>query len=106
LVRIGITDYAQDALGDIVFIDLPEQGRSVTKGDTLAEVESTKSVAEVYAPLSGTVAAVNGELAEHPELVNQSPYDEGWFVDLEPADGAEYEGLLEPETYRAHTENG
>ena len=105
VVRIGITDYAQDALGDIVFIDLPEQGRSVTKGDTLAEVESTKSVAEVYAPLSGTVAAVNGDLAEHPELVNQSPYDGGWFVDLEPTDDSEYDGLLEPETYRAHTEN-
>ena len=105
VVRIGITDYAQDALGDIVFIDLPEQGRSVTKGDTLAEVESTKSVAEVYAPLSGTVSAVNGDLAEHPELVNQSPYDGGWFVDLEPTDDSEYDGLLEPETYRAHTEN-
>jgi len=103
-VRIGITDYAQDALGDVVFVDLPEVGREVEAGDTIAEVESTKSVAEVYAPMSGTIAAVNETLADTPERINASPYDEGWFADITLADGAALDDLLDAAGYRAITE--
>jgi glycine cleavage system H protein len=97
--RIGITDYAQDALGDIVFIDLPEVGREVEAGGQLGEVESTKSVSELYAPLSGTVAAVNGALADAPETINQDPYGEGWICELELAAGADPGGLLNAAAY-------
>lgn len=103
-LRIGITDYAQDALGDVVFVDLPEGGRDVAVGDTLAEVESTKSVAEVYAPVAGTITAVNDRLADEPELVNGSPYDAGWFVEITPASADALEGLLDAAAYRALTE--
>ncbi len=100
-VRVGITDYAQDALGDVVFVDLPEVGRRVAGGETLAEVESTKSVAEIYAPCAGLVAAVNQALAENPERINSDPYGEGWFVEITPDDPATLEGLLDPAGYRA-----
>ncbi len=100
-VRIGITDYAQDALGDVVFVDLPEVGRRVAGGETLAEVESTKSVAEVYAPCAGVVAAVNPDLAARPELINSDPYGEGWFVDVTPDDPASLDALLDAAAYRA-----
>jgi glycine cleavage system H protein len=97
--RIGITDYAQDALGDIVFIDLPEVGSEVEVGGQLGEVESTKSVSEIYAPLPGTVAAVNDALADAPETINQDPYGEGWICELELASGAEPGGLLDAAAY-------
>jgi glycine cleavage system H protein len=100
-IRIGITDYAQDALGDVVFVDLPEVGRRVAGGETLAEVESTKSVAEVYAPCAGVVAAVNPDLAAHPERINADPYGEGWFVELTPDDPAALGALLDAAGYKA-----
>lgn len=98
-VRIGITDYAQDALGDVVFVDLPEVGRVVEAGDTIVEVESTKSLAEVYAPCAGTILAVNTELAARPELINADPYGEAWFVEIAPADPGSIESLLDAEAY-------
>jgi glycine cleavage system H protein len=98
-VRIGITDYAQDALGDIVFVDLPAVGSQVEVGGQLGEVESTKSVSEIYAPLSGTVTAVNDALADGPERINQDPYGEGWICELELAPGADPGALLDAAAY-------
>lgn len=102
--RVGITDYAQDALGDVVFIQLPEVGANLSGHAKLAEVESTKSVAEVYAPLAGSVVAINEDLKTRPELVNQEPYGAGWFVELELEDPAAVDSLLDAEAYRALTE--
>lgn len=102
-LRIGITDYAQDALGDVVFVDLPDPGSHFDVGQVVAEVESTKSVAEVYAPVSGTVVEANGTLADAPELVNRSPYGEGWFLLVEPDDPASVDALLDAEAYAALT---
>jgi glycine cleavage system H protein len=99
-VRVGITDYAQDALGDIVFVDLPEVGSVVEPGAQLGEVESTKSVSEIYAPLAGTVTAVNTALAQAPEQINQDPYGEGWICELELAGGSDLAGLLDAAGYR------
>jgi glycine cleavage system H protein len=103
-VRIGITDYAQDALGDVVYVELPDTGREVSAGETIAEVESTKSVADIYAPLAGTVVEANAALGENPELVNQDPYGKGWFAVIEVAAGIEPTGLLDAAAYRALTE--
>ncbi|HSO49559.1 MAG TPA: glycine cleavage system protein GcvH [Acidimicrobiia bacterium] len=103
-VRIGIHDYAQDQLGDVVFVELPEVGASVGKDDILVEVESTKSVGEVYAPFSGRISAVNVALADAPELVNQSPYEQAWFVEIEVTDGVDTTGLLDASAYRELTE--
>lgn len=100
-IRIGITDYAQDQLGDVVFLELPSPGTEFEQGAMVAEVESTKSVAEVYAPLAGTVVAVNERLVDQPDLVNQDPYGEGWFVTLQPQDGADLDAFLSAEAYRA-----
>ncbi|OFW48781.1 MAG: glycine cleavage system protein H [Actinobacteria bacterium RBG_16_67_10] len=100
-LRIGITDYAQDALGDVVFVDLPATGGHVEVGATIAEVESTKSLAEVYAPCSGTIVEVNTALVDTPERINSDPYGEGWFLVLEPDDPAAYTGLLDAIAYRA-----
>ena len=97
--RIGITDYAQDALGDIVYVDLPTEGSEIQTGGQLGEVESTKSVSEIYAPVSGTVIAVNQALAGAPEKINQDPYGEGWICELELAGGAEPGGLLDAAAY-------
>ena len=102
--RVGITDYAQDALGDVVFVQLPKMGTGLSGHALLAEVESTKSVAEVYAPAAGTVSEVNEELANHPELINKDPYGAGWFCVLTVEDGAGPEGLLDPDAYRKLTE--
>jgi len=99
-VRIGITDYAQDALGDIVYVDLPDVGATVSAGDVVAEVESTKSVGEVYAPCGGEVTAVNEALVDRPELVNSSPYEEGWMVELSPEPGFDPGSLLDAAAYR------
>ena len=103
-IRVGITDYAQDALGDVVFVQLPKVDAQLTSHALLAEVESTKSVAEVYAPAPGTVSEVNQELATRPELINQEPYGAGWFCVLTVEDGAAIDGLLDPEAYRSLTE--
>lgn len=100
-VRVGITDYAQDALGDIVFVSLPAPGTVVEAGATLGEVESTKSVSDVYAPVAGTVVEVNTELADAPQRLNEDPYGDGWICVIEPADPAAYEALLDAEAYRA-----
>jgi glycine cleavage system H protein len=104
LVRIGITDYAQDQLGDVVFVELPAVGARVAKDDILAEVESTKSVGEVYAPFAGEVAAVNQAVVDSPELVNQSPYDEAWLVELSLDDELPTQDLLDAPAYRDLTE--
>jgi glycine cleavage system H protein len=100
-VTVGITAFAQDALGDVVFVQVPEVGAEVGSGDALAEVESTKSVSDVYAPLAGTVVAVNDQLADTPELLNQDPYGAGWIFVMEPADPAALESLLDAEAYQA-----
>jgi glycine cleavage system H protein len=99
-VRIGITDYAQDALGDIVFVQLPEPGSSVTAGDSFSEVESTKSVSDVYAPVSGVVVEVNSESSDAPQRINEDPYGDGWLAVIEMNDQAEYEALLNAAAYR------
>lgn len=100
-VRIGITDYAQDALGDIVYVSLPEVGESVTAGASIGELESTKSVSDVYAPINGEVVACNAALDATPELVNSDPYGEGWLFEIRPADVAEVEALLSADAYQA-----
>jgi glycine cleavage system H protein len=103
-VRVGITDYAQSALGDVVFVQLPDVGADVTAGESFGEVESTKSVSDLYAPVSAKVVAVNGDLEANPQLVNSDPYGEGWLVDLQ-IDGSSLEdalaGLLDADGYRA-----
>jgi glycine cleavage system H protein len=101
-VRLGITDFAQDQLGDIVYVDLPDVGAELEKDDTFAEVESTKSVGEVYAPFDGVVTAVNDALVDTPELVNSDPYGEGWLIEMTVA--TEIGDLLDADAYRALTE--
>ena len=101
-VRFGITEYAQDALGDIVYVSLPDVGASVTAGDACGEVESTKSVSDLYAPVTGTVSARNDALTATPEVVNADPYGEGWMVEVQLADAAQVDGLLDSEGYTAH----
>jgi glycine cleavage system H protein len=104
VVRVGITDHAQDALGDIVFVQLPEVGDEVGPGSPMGEVESTKSVSDVYAPVAGTVAAVNTALADTPEVINADPYGEGWLVEI-TVDGADPTGeLLDAAGYTALVE--
>ncbi len=103
-VRIGITDYAQDALGDVVFINLPEKGREVVTDETIAEIESTKSVSEIYAPLAGTITEVNSALADAPELINSDPYAAAWLCLIAPTDQPALEQLLDAAGYRALTE--
>lgn len=106
-VRVGITDHAQQQLGDIVFVQLPEVGASVAAGDALGEVESTKSVADIYSPVAGAVVAVNGALEENPELINSSAYGEGWIAELELAEDApEAAELLDATAYRKLIEAG
>ncbi|MGC8463566.1 MAG: glycine cleavage system protein GcvH [Acidimicrobiales bacterium] len=100
-VRVGITDYAQDALGDVVFVDVPAVGATVEPGGPLGEVESTKSVSEVYAPVGGEVLAVNTSLAERPELLNSDPYGDGWICELRPSDPSTVDNLLDAAAYRA-----
>jgi len=98
---VGITDFAQSRLGDVVYLDLPDVGGDVTAGESMGEVESTKSVSDIYAPLSGSVTGLNAECRDNPALVNQDPYGEGWLVVLEPGDAGEYEHLLTAEQYAA-----
>lgn len=103
-VRVGLTDFAQDALGDIVFVDLPAVGAEVAQGGPLGEVESTKSVSQVYAPVSGKVVEVNEALRDSPETLNAEPYGKGWLAVIEPSDPTELAGLLDPDQYRETTE--
>jgi glycine cleavage system H protein len=102
-VRVGITHYAQDALGDVVFVSLPEVGTSVTAGQACGEVESTKSVSEIYAPVSGEVTARNEALDSRPELINSDPYGEGWLVEIAASEPASVDGLLDAQAYGALT---
>lgn len=98
-IRVGITDYAQEALGDVVYVSLPAVGTTVTAGGAFGEVESTKSVSDIYAPLDGTITAVNEALADSSELVNSDPYGDGWLVEIELAAGADLDGLLDAAAY-------
>ncbi|MFD8497804.1 glycine cleavage system protein GcvH [Amycolatopsis sp. NPDC059657] len=102
-VRVGITEYAQDQLGDVVFVDLPEVGRQVSAGDAFGEVESTKSVSELFAPLDGEIVAVNDGVADQPELINSDPYGEGWLIEIKLDDPTSVDSLLEAEAYQALT---
>jgi glycine cleavage system H protein len=102
-VRIGITEYAQDALGDIVFVQIPEVGKVVAAGATFSEVESTKSVSDIYAPVSGTVVEVNERLTDAPELVNTDPYGEGWLCTIAMSDPAELASLMTADDYAVLT---
>jgi glycine cleavage system H protein len=104
-VRVGITDHAQEQLGDIVFVSLPEQGAEVVAGSPCGELESTKSVSEIYAPVSGTVVAVNAAIETAPELVNSDPYDKGWMFDVRPSNSADLAGLLSAGEYRSLVEH-
>src|ERR1700694_1257556 len=99
-VRIGITDHAQDAVCDVVFVQLPDPGQTVEAAAPLGEVESTKSVSDIFSPLAGVVVEVNGELQDAPQRLNEDPYGEGWICLIEPADSAAYAALLDPEAYR------
>jgi glycine cleavage system H protein len=100
--EVGITDYAQDQLGDIVYVTLPESGAEIETGASIGELESTKSVSDIYAPVTGTVVEVNTALEETPELVNSAPYEGGWLVRIRLADPDGLDGLMDAEGYRAH----
>lgn len=100
-VRVGITSYAQDALGDVVFVTLPEVGSDVTPGSACGEVESTKSVSDIFAPVAGTVSARNDALDANPELVNSDPYGQGWMFEVRPTDPSAVDGLMDADAYQA-----
>ena len=102
--RVGISDFAQDELGDVVFVELPDEGDELTAGDAFGVVESIKAVSDLYAPVSGTVTAVNGDLEGQPELVNDDPFGDGWMLEVELADESELDDLLSAEEYREQTE--
>lgn len=104
VVTIGITDYAQDALGDVVFVDEIDVGETVAANDTFTEVESTKSVSDIYAPVSGTVAEVNPAIVENPELLNSDPYGDGWICRITMSDPAQFDALMDAAAYRTLTE--
>ena len=104
-VTIGITEYAQDALGDVVFVELPDTGTSVSAGESFSEVESTKSVSDIYAPVSGSVSEVNGELEGEPELLNNDPYGRGWICRITMSDPSELDALMDAGAYRSLTES-
>ena len=101
-IRVGITDYAQDALGDVVYVDIPEVGTAVTAATPFTEVESTKSVSDVYSPVTETIVERNPQLEERPELVNEAPYGDGWLVVIEAADPGQVEGLLDAAAYETY----
>jgi glycine cleavage system H protein len=104
--RVGITDYAQDALGDVVYVQLPEAGSAVAAMAACAEIESTKSVSPIYAPVSGTIAEVNTALADAPEVLNQDPYGAGWIFAIDMSDASELDALMDAAAYQAFTESG
>lgn len=99
--RVGITDYAQDALGDVVYVDLPATGTTIGAAESFGEVESTKSVSELYAPVSGEITMVNDALVDTPEKLNEEPYGEGWIISITMSDATELDGLLDADGYRA-----
>ncbi|MFC6875077.1 glycine cleavage system protein GcvH [Halobellus marinus] len=101
---VGITDFAQDELGDVVFVELPEVGDEIARDEEFGVIESIKAVSDLYSPVSGTVTAVNDELFDQPELVNESPYGDGWMLEVEVADESEFDDLLSAEEYREQTE--
>jgi glycine cleavage system H protein len=101
---IGITEYAQDALGDVVFVEMPDAGLAVAAGESFSEVESTKSVSDIYAPITGSISEVNAELESQPELLNSDPYGAGWICRIEISDPSELDGLMDAGAYRALTE--
>ncbi|HEY3503569.1 MAG TPA: glycine cleavage system protein GcvH [Actinocatenispora sp.] len=105
-VRVGITDFAQDSLGDIVFVELPESGRAVTAGESVGELESTKSVSDLYSPVAGTVTARNDAVVADPALVNTDPYGEGWLLEIELADPSAVDGLMDAAAYEKATSEG
>ena len=105
VVRIGITDYAQDALGEVVFVDLPKVGSAVAAGGSIGEVESTKSVSEIYAPVGGTVTAVNDALTSSPESVNAEPYGSGWICEITTTSSSDFDALLDAAGYQSLTNN-
>ena len=98
-IRVGIDDYAQDQLGDIVFVELPQVGDKLAKGDVFGTVESVKAVSELFMPIGGEIIAINKNLEESPELVNTSPYDDGWMIDVKPTDTAELESMMTKGAY-------
>lgn len=104
VVTIGITDYAQDALGDVVFVEPPEVGSTVDANESITEVESTKSVSDIYAPVSGELVAANDALDDQPELLNNDPYGDGWICSIRMSEPAQLDGLLDAAAYRALTE--
>ena len=103
--RIGVSDYAQDALGDLTFVELPDVGASFSKGDEFGTLESTKSVSPLFLPLDGKVVAVNEALADDPALVNNDPYGEGWIIEIEPSDPSQIGDLMDAAAYKTHLEN-
>lgn len=103
-IRVGISDYAQDQLGDLVYVELPDVGRTLARGEAFGEVESTKSVSEVYAPVAGTITARNDALADAPEVINSDPYGEGWFIVISPGEGETLDHLLDAAAYQASVE--
>lgn len=105
VVRVGITDFAQDQLGDVVYVDLPAAGSEVDKDQPFGEVESTKSVSDLYAPISGVIRERNEDLEDRPELVNEQPYGQGWMVTIEPRDRSELDSLMDADAYRGMTES-
>jgi glycine cleavage system H protein len=105
IIRIGITDYAQDALGDVVFVDLPKVGAEIAAHGTVGEVESTKSVSEIYAPVGGTVTAVNSSLSTSPEFVNSDPYGDGWICEITTTSANDFDALLDADAYATLTNN-
>jgi glycine cleavage system H protein len=105
VATIGITEYAQDSLGDVVYVEIPEAGAGVTAGESFTEVESTKSVSDIYAPVTGTIVAVNDLLEDQPELLNGDPYGEGWICSIEMSDPAQLDDLLDADGYKALTES-
>lgn len=104
-VTVGITDHAQHALGDVVFVELPEVGNSYSAGEEIAVVESVKAASDIYSPLAGEVIAINEVLQNSPEIINESPYDDGWFFKLQPSEVGELENLLDAEDYDAGCED-
>ncbi|WP_247001418.1 glycine cleavage system protein GcvH [Halosolutus gelatinilyticus] len=101
VVRVGITDFAQDELGDVVFVELPDEGDAVTQEEEFGVIESIKAVSDLYAPVSGEVVSINETLFDSPELVNDDPFGEGWMLEIEPDDAAEIDDLLSPDEYES-----
>ena len=104
-VTVGISEYAQDLLGDIVFVELPEIGLAINQGEEVAVVESVKAASEVYSPVGGKILEVNNKLEDSPDIVNSSPYEEGWFIKIKPSDKTELQSLLSPEEYSTNCED-